>query len=48
MLILGISLITDYGDAVVQALWIENYERDRPGAAGPALRPVAYAADGGC
>jgi hypothetical protein len=34
---------TDYGDAVVQALWIENYERDRPEPSGPVLRPVAYA-----
>lgn len=32
---------TDYGDAVVQAMWIERYEREHDGEA-TALRPLDY------
>src|SRR5438067_13037772 len=34
---------TDYGDAVVQALWVEHYEREHTIQPTTRLRPVAYA-----
>lgn len=37
---------TDYGDAVVQAAWVEQYERDHATQPAADLRPVAYADTG--
>lgn len=34
---------TDQGDAVVQALWVEHYERDHTPTPRPAAKPLRYA-----
>jgi hypothetical protein len=38
---------TDFGDAVVQSLWVDHIPRGDDGMKRPRLRPVAYANNGG-
>lgn len=38
---------TDFGDAVVQSLWVDHIPRGDDGVKRPRLRPVAYANNGG-